>query len=281
MLYQGSDGNIHVLGDAEELKHFKYIKKIKAGNGWRYFYTPEEVKAYYNASKAVTNVKYDFVDGMKKNRSEKRTENSRQKFEKQTQRDIERTRNKLMRGDITTDEAKREVSGLLKRTGKNAMKYGKESAKEQAKTAISENKNKVKRKVEPVTNTAKAMAKGEIPKQPKKKTATLKTNKKKKLSKTVSKSLSKARKESSKSINKGRSAVEKKLNKTKKTVKNEAKGVKRVTKAMQGKGNNFYDADGKHYSVYDKKKKKFGKSKKTGKAERTLLSAYRKTHPYE
>ena len=50
---------------------------------------------------------------------------------------------------------------------------------------------------------------------------------------------------------------------------------------MQGKGNNFYDADGKHYSVYDKKKKKFGKSKKTGKAERTLLSAYRKTHPYE
>lgn len=40
--YQGSDGCIKTLGDTE-LAHFKYIKKI----GNRYFYTPDELKAYY------------------------------------------------------------------------------------------------------------------------------------------------------------------------------------------------------------------------------------------
>lgn len=51
MLYQGSDGQVHVLGDGEELKHWKYIKKIKTGSGWRYFYSPEELRQFYNEGK--------------------------------------------------------------------------------------------------------------------------------------------------------------------------------------------------------------------------------------
>lgn len=47
MNYIGIDGNIH----SDELKHWKYIKKIKSGSGWRYFYTPEEVRAFYKESK--------------------------------------------------------------------------------------------------------------------------------------------------------------------------------------------------------------------------------------
>lgn len=43
MIYIGVDGHVH----SDELKHWKYIKKIKSGSGWRYFYTPEEIRAYY------------------------------------------------------------------------------------------------------------------------------------------------------------------------------------------------------------------------------------------
>lgn len=48
--YQGSDGHIKSLGD-NELQHFKYIKKI----GNRYFYTPEELRAYYAEAKNASN----------------------------------------------------------------------------------------------------------------------------------------------------------------------------------------------------------------------------------
>lgn len=48
--YYADDGSIKNLGD-NELQHWKYIKKIKTGSGWRYFYTPEEVQAYYEEQK--------------------------------------------------------------------------------------------------------------------------------------------------------------------------------------------------------------------------------------
>ena len=69
-----------------------------------------------------------------------------------------------------------------------------------------------------------------------------------------------------------------------KTVKFEAKGVKRATNSILNGGNNFYDAHDiapKSYSTYDRKKKKFGKNKRTGRIERMMIAAYRKTHPYE
>ena len=69
MLYQGSDGRVHVLGDGEELKHWKYIKKIKSGNGWRYFYSQDEINAYMKeaqgAAKGVKN-KIDSIPRLQK-----------------------------------------------------------------------------------------------------------------------------------------------------------------------------------------------------------------------
>lgn len=43
--YQASDGHIKTLGD-NELQHWKYIKKIPAGSGYRYFYSMDEWRAY-------------------------------------------------------------------------------------------------------------------------------------------------------------------------------------------------------------------------------------------
>lgn len=49
--YNGSDGQVHCLGDDEYLKHYKYIKKIKSGNGWRYIYSQDQLKAYEKEAK--------------------------------------------------------------------------------------------------------------------------------------------------------------------------------------------------------------------------------------
>lgn len=46
-IYIGQDGRVR----DDSLMHWKYIKKIKSGSGWRYFYTPEEVRAFYKESK--------------------------------------------------------------------------------------------------------------------------------------------------------------------------------------------------------------------------------------
>lgn len=53
--YIGQDGTIHQLGDTPEntLQHWKYIKKLKVGSRWRYFYTPEEIRAYYGKGKDI------------------------------------------------------------------------------------------------------------------------------------------------------------------------------------------------------------------------------------
>ena len=55
MNYIGIDGNVH----SNELKHWKYIKKIKSGSGWRYFYTPEEIRAYYKEEQGKANAQYE------------------------------------------------------------------------------------------------------------------------------------------------------------------------------------------------------------------------------
>lgn len=57
ILYYGADGCIHQLGD-NELAHYKYIKKIKIGNTYRYFYTMDALEAYYNDRKKVAEAEY-------------------------------------------------------------------------------------------------------------------------------------------------------------------------------------------------------------------------------
>lgn len=57
--YRGDDGRIHSLGDGNSLQHWKYIKKIPVGNGFRYFYSQEELRAYYNEMKGKAEGKLD------------------------------------------------------------------------------------------------------------------------------------------------------------------------------------------------------------------------------
>ena len=46
IFYQGDDGHIHSLGQTSDLRHWKYIKKIPVGKGFRYFYSWDEYRAY-------------------------------------------------------------------------------------------------------------------------------------------------------------------------------------------------------------------------------------------
>lgn len=49
--------------DAPYLEHgFKYLKKINIGGHTRYFYTPEELRAYYNADKKAANIARDVAN---------------------------------------------------------------------------------------------------------------------------------------------------------------------------------------------------------------------------
>lgn len=46
IVYRGDDGRTVSLGKTNELRHWKYIKKIPEGKGFRYFYSWDEYRAY-------------------------------------------------------------------------------------------------------------------------------------------------------------------------------------------------------------------------------------------
>lgn len=49
--------------DGPYLEHgYKYLKKIQIGNHVRYFYTPEQLRAYYNADKKAAQVSRDIAN---------------------------------------------------------------------------------------------------------------------------------------------------------------------------------------------------------------------------
>lgn len=159
MLYQGSDGRVHVLGDGEELKHYKYIKKIRSGSGWRYFYTPEEIRAYYETEKNAAN-KTAIRENRKAQRiADRRSDAAMEKFENTTNRDVNRLKRKLKRGDITEQD----IKDVAKKTGKGAAEYGKIAAKEQTKASVTIKKNNFKKHVAPILNTSKGVLKGSAP----------------------------------------------------------------------------------------------------------------------
>ena len=185
--YYAADGTIKSLGD-NELAHYKYIKKIKSGSGWRYFYTPEEIRAYYKEAKIETKTKYDREDARAQKTADRRSDAAMNRFENRTNRDIARLKRKAKNGSITEQDLK----DFAKKTGKGAADYGKTAAKEQMKSSLIKNKNKIKRVADPITSTGKAV---------------------------VYKPTSQIKKDSSKKVEKGRSAVEKRLNKAKKTSK--------------------------------------------------------------
>lgn len=157
MLYEGSDGNVHVLGDGEELKHYKYIKKIKTGSGWRYFYTPEELKAYYEgskaANKAVNNI-LDKRDDYNTVRNIRRLENK--KNQKQEQQAWKAYQEVGARGG-TEKEAMRKA---VKDVAKTELRYQVDKKKLEVKNDLTKKKRAASGDIKAATDTAKLAGKG-------------------------------------------------------------------------------------------------------------------------
>lgn len=164
--YQGSDGHIKSLGD-NELQHFKYIKKI----GNRYFYTPEELRAYYAEAKNASNREAAF---------NQRTAQNERRFRDDVMKDAYSNQRKAMKNgmyviaeedskgnlrarDATKAERKKGIKDLDRRERR-------EKRVNKLIDRLSDTKRNAKKKVDPLAKTAKMAAKGkEAPKTTKSK----------------------------------------------------------------------------------------------------------------
>lgn len=283
--YYADDGTIKNLGD-DELQHWKYIKKIKTGSGWRYFYSPEELRQFYN-------------EGKKKVDSIPRLQKHGDKYyiaDKKTQKKIEKSGaggNDYYVDKKAYKKRSKEGNEPLRKLGVNPKTLSTDrsilefNAKETNRIRDEKEKydigyrygNELSKSLYRAKSLAKqksyeGAAKGQTKKYEQYEAKNV-TNRK----------ISEIKNKTSK----GKSAVKKKLNKAKKTVKNEVKGVKRASNALSknGKVEGVYEGNGakKFYPMkYDKKKRLYtssGKAKKTGKIERRMINSYRKRHPYE
>ncbi len=180
--YFGEDGRIKSLGD-NELSHFKYIKKIKTGSGWRYFYTPEEIKAYYQASKAVSNIKNDYADSVatRKMLNERDANKQWKKDQLKKNREIDDVITSK-NGKIKRLNEKEKAKYLKDERKQIRAEYNKKDQETIDNYLREKRRNNFKRKYEPIINTTKAAFKGDIPKTAKlekgKKTSDAKRNKK-------------------------------------------------------------------------------------------------------
>lgn len=219
MIYIGIDGNVH----SDELKHWKYVKKIKTGDGYRYFYNQEEIDAYYNKKLPPSLDDYwKKLDGFDAREKELNKRPRNLKYYKDLQQlskdrsdafnDFDTKTRNQGRTQIEREEAHRAYRFAQKHPALHEIKVGSDLATQKAKSKVIKGKTKAE-----------------------------------------------------------------------KLIKSETAGTKRAVNAVKGKGNNFYaPKDAKTYSKYDPKKKRFGKKKyKTGRIERGIINAYRKTHPYE
>lgn len=309
--YVGEDNRIHSLGDSNALQHWKYVKKIQTSSGPRYFYSMDELRAYYNDAK-----KYLSPEGFQ-NRARKDWDNEIKRHESNIN-PLHRRRLDMMNKDggyeslsrrtdfrsnekaiVSENRRHSEERSKISKRIKRADKYKEisDDIKDRVKYAKPQSPSSMSKKYHQdvdkewdryhnaieKSNDFKSFSKNER-KHEKRKTQLADRRYNINRYKSATKKVSDIKNSGTKQINKGRSAVEKKLNKAKKTTKSEVKGVKRATNAIRNKGNNYYDAHDtapKSYSTYDRKKKKFGKNNKTGRIERTMIAAYRKTHPYE
>lgn len=264
--YVGEDNRIHSLGDSNALQHWKYIKKIPSGKGFRYFYSQDELRAYYNDKIEKDKIEYakpqspsamreKLTRDLNNERNRHNNESDRLRTERLKTRakqdDVERRRKNMSMSDYHSEKEK-----LRKNIKSDREAWDKEWDRHEAeKKKLADrtrNYERYKRTVDKAKN--------------------------------ITKSVEDVKKDTSGKVVKGRKKTEKIMKRGKSIAISEAKGVKRASKSILGKGNNFYDAHDtapKSYSKYDKKKKKFGKNKRTGRIERTMIAAYRKTHPYE
>lgn len=220
MIYIGIDGNVH----SDELKHWKYIKKIKTSDGYRYFYNEAEIDAYYKEKMPPSTKDYwKKLDGF----------DAREKaLEKQPKRDLKYYQDKRK---VMLDRQKAWHDYRDKAYNKKSTMREKEETIRAYRFA---QKHPALHEIRVTTDLTAQKSKNKIAK--------------------------------------GKTKAEK-------LIKSETAGTKRAINAVKGEGNNFYSPkDTKTYSKYDPKKKRFGKKKyKTGRIERRIINAYRKTHPYE
>lgn len=155
MNYIGIDGNVY----SDSLIHWKYIKKIKSGSGWRYFYTPEEIRAYYKEEQGKANAEYkrDIKDANKTYNVNKHYNNLMRKNAKRNAEDIIylRTDQKGKTRVLEGKERRQAVNDEVKKTKKRADKWDKLNERTLSR---SKKKEEFERKVDPVLNTAKAVA---------------------------------------------------------------------------------------------------------------------------
>lgn len=215
MIYIGIDGNVH----SDELKHWKYVKKIKTGSGYRYFYSQAEIDAYYKEKTPTLNEHWNKLDKIdeKERQLKSKGRNKPDYYDKvrklEKERDqAEKTFDNRKHYEREREEVKKAYRFAQKHPALHEIKIGSDLATQKAKNKVTKGKTKAE-----------------------------------------------------------------------KLIKSETAGTKRAVNAVKGKGNNFYaPKDAKTYSKYDPKKKRFGKKKyKTGRIERGIINAYRKTHPYE
>lgn len=154
--YHGSDGHIKQLGD-QELQHWKYIKKI----GNRYFYTPEELRAYYAEAKTSANREAAF---------DQRTAQNERRFRDDVRKDAYSNTRKAMKDGmyiIATEDSKGNMRarGATKQERKEGIKKLDKREKREARVnkfvdRFFDTKREAKRKVAPVAKTAKMVAQG-------------------------------------------------------------------------------------------------------------------------
>lgn len=131
--YYAADGTIKSLGD-NELAHYKYIKKIKTGNGYRYFYSQEELRAYLD-EKSKENLK----DSQNAYKKYKQNPNKYPSYQSQSQE---------LKYLKSTDEEKRRQREKTKETfrkGGEKIKEGGESIKEMKKNNLKDSRNAYKK----------------------------------------------------------------------------------------------------------------------------------------
>lgn len=107
IFYQGSDGNINVLGD-DELMHFKYIKKVKTGSGYRYLYTPAEVAAYNREIGA--NINAINPSNVNKNTLKEKYKN----LKSVSQKEVKKNQNKVNKGKSIAEKKLKKAKKTIK-----------------------------------------------------------------------------------------------------------------------------------------------------------------------
>lgn len=149
MNYIGVDGQVR----NDSLMHWKYIKKIKAGSGWRYFYTPEEVRAYYKEEQGKANAQYEakeaysnkkLSEGLRKNANAANSQ--MRKIGKEHSRALRR----WGEGRVDPRVARKEEKRIINIANKESKKIKRTRKIENAS-------HTVEREVKPVVKTAQAV----------------------------------------------------------------------------------------------------------------------------